>query len=263
MSAYFYSKEGVFNFDLLKNIKQFPSKQYFDFFLKDSNNIKKVSEYWIAAQDRINLLNRETKFLKTHSALCRLENNFFTNKRNTKAAIYIVRDPRNLITSFSHHYTLSADKAFEYMTNKNKMLTEKEWRADGFGVATILGSWAEHYRSWQTLTFSPKIIIKYEDLINDTKGTFILILNFLKNLMDVKIDDRKIKNAIDSCEFEALVKKEKKEGFAESTFSKKDNKRINFFYLGKKNNWKNLLDKKIENKVKKAFSAEMKEIGYI
>ena len=263
LSTYFYSNDGIFNFDLLKNIKQFPSKQYFDFFLKDFNDIKKISDYWIAAQDRINLLNEKTTFLKTHSALCKLEKNSFTNKRNTKAAIYIVRDPRNLITSFSHHYSISVDKAFEDMTNKNKILTEKEWGSDGFGVATILGTWADHYRSWQSLNFSPKIIIKYEDLIKDTKGTFILILNFLKNLIDIEIDEKRIQSVISSCEFEVLAKKEKLEGFIESTSSKKNDKKINFFYLGKKNNWQNLLDEKIEIKVKKAFNNEMKELNYI
>ena len=57
LSTYLYSDDGIFNFALLKKIKQFPSKQYFEFFLKDFTDIKKVSNHWIAAQDRINLFN--------------------------------------------------------------------------------------------------------------------------------------------------------------------------------------------------------------
>ena len=34
LSAYLYSDDGIFNFDLLKKIQQFPSKTHFDFFLK-------------------------------------------------------------------------------------------------------------------------------------------------------------------------------------------------------------------------------------
>ena len=53
-------------------------------------------------QKGINLYKKnETTFLKTHSALCTLENNSFTNRNNTKAVIYVVRDPRNVITSLS------------------------------------------------------------------------------------------------------------------------------------------------------------------
>ena len=81
------------------------------------NDIKKQSNYWIAAQDRINLSN-EITFLKTHSALCTFENNPFTNKSNTKAVIYVVRDPRNLITSFSHHYSMSTIESFNFIINK-------------------------------------------------------------------------------------------------------------------------------------------------
>ena len=263
LSAYLYSKDGIFNFDLLKKIHQFPSKKYFKSFLKDFSDIKKISDYWIAAQDKINLLDSKVTFFKTHNALCKLENNSFTNKRNTKAAIYIVRDPRNLITSFSHHYTMSVKETFQSMTNKNKMITEKSWNIDGFGIPTILGSWSDHYKSWQTLNFAPKIIIKYEDLLNDTEGTFILILNFLKKLMNIKIEKEKISNTVNSCSFDILAKKEKEEGFIESISSKQSNKKLNFFYLGKKNNWKNLLDPEIETKIRETFQNEMKELKYI
>ena len=62
LSAYLYSNDGIFNFDLLKKINQFPSKQYFKKFLKNFKDIKKVSDYWIAAQDRINLFNDKPIF---------------------------------------------------------------------------------------------------------------------------------------------------------------------------------------------------------
>ena len=36
-----------------------------------------------------------------------------------------------------------------------------------------------------------------------------------------------------------------------------------FFNLGKNNNWKNLLDKKIETEINNQFKSTMKELGYI
>ena len=261
LSAYLYSDDGIFNFDLLNNIQQFPSKKYFAFFLKDLKDIKKVSDYWIAAQDRMNLLNDGTSFLKTHSALCTLENNSFTNKLNTKGAIYVVRDPRNVITSISHHYSLNIEESYNFIINKKNMLTE--WGTEEFGIATILGSWIENYKSWKNHKFSPILIVKYEDLIIDTKKTFVSILNFLSKLMDIKIDEKKIINSVNSCDFETLVEKEKTEGFNEAVNSKKNNKKLNFFNLGKKNNWKNLLKPEIEEKIRVVFNKEMKELGYI
>ena len=263
LGSYLYSDNGIFNFDLLKKIQQFPSKPYFKFFLKDFTDIKKVSNHWIAAQDRINLFNDGITFMKTHSALCKLENNSFTNKNNTKAVIYVVRDPRNLITSISHHYSLDTERAYNFIVNEQKIISQSESGGEDFGIATVLGSWSEHYKSWQNLKFAPILVIKYEDLIKDTKNTFISILNFLSTLMDIKIDEKKIINTVDSCSFEKLAEKEKTEGFFEAATSKKNLKKLNFFHLGKKNDWKNLLNPEIEQKTREAFQKEMKELGYI
>jgi len=264
LSSYLYSNDGIFNFDLLYKIPQFPSKKFLEYFTKNFSDIKKVSDYWIAAQNRINLLsNHKTTFLKTHSALCTFENNSFTNRNNTKAVIYIVRDPRNLITSFSHHYSMKIDESYNFITNKNKMLTQDKWGTENFGISTVLGSWSDHYKSWQNIKFAPILIVKYENLIIDTTKTFITIINFLNKLMKIKLDEKKIINSVNSCGFEKLVEKEKKEGFIEAIKSKKNNEKINFFYLGKNNNWKHLLDSKIEEKIRTTFNKEMKELKYI
>ena len=263
LSSYLYTNDGTFNFDLLKKIQQFPSEPYFRFFLKDFQDIKKVSNYWIAAQDRINLLNDGLTFMKTHSALCTLENNSFTNKINTKAVIYIVRDPRNLITSISHHYSLDIEEAYNFIVNKQKIISQSEWGSESFGIATVLGSWSQHYKSWKNIKFAPILIVKYEDLIADTKNSFITIINFLNKFMNIKIDQKKISNTIDNCSFDKLEELEKKQDFMEAVPLNKDNKKLKFFYLGKKNNWENLLDPRIVNKTEKKFKDEMKELKYI
>ena len=264
LSSYLYSEDGIFNFDLLKKIPQFPSKKTLKYFLNDFSDLKKVSDYWIAAQDRINLFNEnKNTFLKTHSALCTFEKNPFTNKNNTKAVIYVVRDPRNVITSLSNHYSLDIEESSNFMTNEDKMLVGDEWGKEDYGISAVLSSWSVHYKSWSSIKFAPVIIVKYEDLMKDTKNSLIGVLEFLKKLMDIKIDDKKILNTINSCNFENLAKMEKEKGFHEAVYSQKNKKKINFFHLGKKNDWKNLLDSKTTEKLNKTFYKEMKELGYI
>ena len=263
IAAYLYSKDGSFNFELLKNIKQFPSKEYFEYFLNDFQNIQKVSDYWIAAQDRINFLNQGTTFLKTHSALCTLGKNSFTNKNNTKAVIYIVRDPRNVVTSLSHHFSKTIKEACKFMFTKELMLTRSEFGGDDFGIATVLGSWAEHYRSWKNLKFAPIIFIKYENLIKNTNDSLSEIINFLGKHIDLENDKEKILKTVKKCAFDRLAEKEKKEGFVEAAKSKIDKKAINFFNLGKKNNWRDLLDFETEKLIRTTFFNEMKELDYI
>ena len=88
-------------------------------------------------------------------------------------------------------------------------------------VKTITGDWSNNYQSWKNLKFAPILIVKYEDLIIDTKKTFLSILNFLKNFIDIKIEENKITKTIESCSFERLSKNEQSEGFSESVYSKK------------------------------------------
>ncbi len=126
-----------------------------------------------------------------------------------------------------------------------------------------MGSWSEHYKSWKNIKFAPILNIKYEDLINDTKKSLIEIINFLQKFTDIKIDDKKILRTVESCNFENLRKMEKNEGFVEAAYSEKSNKKVDFFHLGKKNNWKNLLNQEMEKKIREVFNNEMRELKYI
>jgi len=72
LSAFFYSKDGIFDFKLLDNISQFP--QDFDFIsqsLTSSTSLRDMADLWIKAQQRINE-DGKLKFLKTHGVLYRV-----------------------------------------------------------------------------------------------------------------------------------------------------------------------------------------------
>ena len=87
--------------------------------------------------------------------------------------------------------------------------------------------------------------------------------NTATNIIYIDIQKKKITNVINSCSFDILSNKEKKEGFEEAATHKKTGKKLQFFNLGKKNNWETLLNPEIEKKTKKIFMQEMKELGYI
>ena len=116
ISAYLYSEDGKFNFDDLNKIEQFPSKNYLSPFLDNFNDPINAPKYWTPAQNKINL-TKKIMFFKTHNALCTIDGHKFTDKNNTLASIYVVRDPRNVITSIANHYDLSAEKAYGFFIN--------------------------------------------------------------------------------------------------------------------------------------------------
>ena len=51
LSAYLFSKDGVFNFQLLNNIKQFPAKHIFEDLGIDTNNRNELIKNSLKAQE--------------------------------------------------------------------------------------------------------------------------------------------------------------------------------------------------------------------
>ena len=119
ISNYFFSKDGSFDFELIKQIDSFPNSKFFRKYKDKFENPEDTSKYWINEQEKINSLSK-VFFFKTHNALCKISGNKFTNQKNTLAAIYIIRDPRNVITSISTHYQISKHEALNFMKDKNR-----------------------------------------------------------------------------------------------------------------------------------------------
>ena len=235
LSSYLFSKDGKFSFKLLKNIEQFSSKDFLSDKLKRSNYQAIISKNWIPSQK---IINRDKKIhiLKTHNALCSINGNNFTDSSNTTAVIYIVRDPRNLITALSHHYELSLDEAFSFLTNKRKIIFPENIENNEKNIKqsedfNFLGDWSTHYQSWKNINFCPIKIIKYEDCLNDAQKVFVSTLNFLSKFLKFELDKKKINSSLTSTSFKNLSQMENKEGFHESATSSKTMKKIKFFNL--------------------------------
>ena len=261
LSAYFYSNDGNFFFELLDNIKEFPKHSEYLNKISAGKNLVEIAKEWIPAQAMLNLKSRtSTIFLKTHSAICSIDGSDFTDEKNTLAALYIVRDPRNVVSSLSNHFNLSIEKSLELIVDKNKTISNPTNKNKNIGL-TVLSNWKTNYQSWRDWKSIKVKIIKYEDLIYSPKNTFINILNFLKEFMKIEFNENKIKNVIQSTEFKRLKLFEQKYGFNESAAMFDQSK--SFFNLGPHNDWKKLLDKKTSEKICEYFEDEMKELGYI
>ena len=260
LSAYFYSADGNFKFENLYKISQFPAVHHFMSLGVNIDDEGEVFKNFINAQDFINKDNGKVKFFKTHSSLCKMHDSNFTDLKNTLGAIYIVRDPRNVVTSLAHHYNLSIDQATDVMIDKNRLMdkTLKNCRV-------FLGSWNFNYNSWKNLLKQNKfLLIKYEDLTNRKKTVLLKIFKYL-DLLGLKsnLDMTKLNKALKTTDFENMKKKEENEMFYEAVIDSKTGKRKNFFNLGPKNNWRALLDKKNKDKIEKNFEKEMLELGYL
>ena len=262
LSSYFYSENGVFNQNLLKNIAQFPEKRYFGEFNYDAKIVTDTSKFWIKAQEKINL-NNKLNIFKTHNILGSINNNNFTNKKNTVGAIYIVRDPRNVLTSLQNHYELSEDEALKFMLSEKKYIYDYHVKND-FSDFQFISSWEKNYKSWINQKIFPIKLIRYEDLSVRTLEILAEIIEFIQNITQEKkeFNNLKAQNCVKSTNFENMKNIEQNNGFIESVLSKNDSKKIPFFHLGPKNDWQSIFDKKYQKKLNIIFENNLRELNY-
>ena len=257
LSAYNFSNTGEFNFELLKNIKQFPNRNIFNYLGVDTSNKLEIAKNYISAQEEINKRDGNSiRFLKTHSALHSINGYPFTNYKNSLGTIYIVRDPRKVVLSNANHYQVALDESLKQLIS-GTVLGEDIY-------LTHVGTWSSNYNSWKEFKKLDKyLLIKYEDLILKPKEAFISILEFIHKLTKTKFvpDELKLNNVLKTTTFEYLQNLEKKESFPESR-KNKDGKLINFFKYGKRNTGKNLPEE-INKNIEENFNLEMKELGYL
>ena len=261
LSSYFFSNDGDFKFNHLYKISQFPAVHHFTSLGINIADENEVFKNFINAQNLINKQNKSLKFFKTHSALCKMNDCNFTDLKNTLGVIYIVRDPRNVVTSYAHHYNLNINEATDALLDKSSFLVKTEKNCKAF-----MGSWDFNYNSWKKFESKKKyLLIKYEDLVNKKRNTLLKIFRFLESLgvSKFKIDMVKLNKAIKSTEFDKMKDLEKKEVFYEGVLDIKTGKRKVFFNLGPKNDWRRILDQKNKDKIEKFFKNEMTELGYL
>ena len=261
LASYFFSDDGTFDFDLLKKIDAYPSVAYFKKYKDNFSDPDSTSRYWISEQENINKDNK-LRFFKTHNAMVKINGNSFTNENNTLAAIHIVRDPRNVITSIANHFLISQEEAFDFLITENKGLIQKvNNRYLGFNA---LCSWKLHEKSWSECNKFPVLTIKYEDFQKEVLKTFEKVINFISNVTKSKnsFNLDKAKKSVESCNFEKLSKLENEKGFDEAVMNQANNKKIKFFNLGIKNNFQNLLKKELIDKANISFRDQLKKYKY-
>jgi hypothetical protein len=262
ISSLLYSKDGNHSFDQLNYIDQYPVKKYFENLIDDFYDLEKIKKNWIPSQDLINL-DRKIKFLKTHHIYCKLGDNTFTNDANSLGVIHIVRDPRNLLSSIKHHWSLNDyNSAKDIMFDVEASTGMKPETNKDYSFPVLISSWNNHYNHWKKIKKN-YLLIRYEDLLNDTENELMKIIKYLKGHIKFEVNNKKIKNILKTTSFDYLKNMENEGLFKESNIDERTGKLKKFFNKGPENKWKNLIKKEIINDVEKRFYSEMKELGYI
>ena len=141
----------------MTGIRAYPLTDDFKNLLDDFNDFKKIAQNWETTQNIINL-ERKIKFFKTHHILCKRQQFPFTSYKNSLGVIYVVRDPRNVITSLMHHYSLeNYDKALEFLFDEHRFSGKLD-RKENFERRT---EFPTYISSWKIIIMLGKILKKF------------------------------------------------------------------------------------------------------
>ncbi len=191
----------------------------------------------------------DSVFVKTHNFLGESFGRPIHNMDVTAGAIYILRNPLDVVLSLTNHYAISIEEAIE-------MLADKEMTTGGNEkhVFEYLSSWSLHVESWTQNPNPQLLVVRYEDLLAKPRKHFKQVSRFL----GLKPPSERLERAIRFSSFKALKAQEEKGGFRE-----KPDKAQSFFREGKAEQWREKLTEEQIRRIISDHRDQMERFDYI
>jgi hypothetical protein len=183
----------------------------------------------------INIINTPSpRMIKSHEPF---------NQQYPKV-IYIVRDVRSVVISFYYYYL----KMFQLPDSQFEAFFESFMEGK-----VLFGAWDEHVTSWihhQNQIKNGFLLLKYEDLMNDTSKE----ANKISQFLSLNRTDEEIKQAVQWSSFQNMKKLEK----AELPHSS-----IPFVRSGKDSEWKDFLTEEQQEQMVNKYGETLRLMGYL
>jgi hypothetical protein len=212
---------------------------------------ERVMELRQRAQQRIVGVNKNDVFIKTHSVNGTYLGYPLIRPEFTMGAVYIVRDPRDVVVSAADHWGLSLDEMVGALAAPETETAPMPGRQ----VFEKVSAWSWHVQSWtgQKLPW-PTLVFRYEDLLADPVTQF----GRLAKSVGLSRDPARIRQVVEWTSFENLQTMENQEGFIErSDYSER------FFRAGKAGQWRQHLSAGQVARIEHDHGKQMRRFGYL
>lgn len=204
-------------------------------------------------------LSRKTddiRFLKIHDAFTFVDNcpdKPLISYQATRGAVYIIRNPLDLVISLADHMSVPIDQAIEKLNNDDFCFGNRSDRVRSQLRQRLL-SWQGHVRSWVDAPDMDIHVIRYEDMKQDSLNTFYRVVQFcgFSKTMD------QVRQAIALSDFKVLQRQEKEKGFIEKPVRCKA-----FFRRGEVGGWQSVLTTAQTNAIIAKHGEVMARFGYL
>jgi aryl sulfotransferase len=171
----------------------------------------------------------------------------------TKAVLYFIRNPLDIVVSFAHHLSATIDKTIAIMNNPEYAFCQHIDMLHN-QLRQNLSTWSGHVKSWVDDSGLPLLVIRFEDMYINPIETFSKAISFIGLNYQLK----EIETALELASFSRLKQQEMENGFTE-----KSPNTVSFFRKGIVGDWKNELSKNQISKIIEAHKMLMERHGYL
>ena len=190
--------------------------------------------------------------------------------RDTIGYIYILRHPKDTLVSFLNFLKM-VDVNIEGFTGQPEEIQQRALRHWGTQFISNqplqgwehCGTWLQHVKTWIEGSKFPKLVYRYEDMLDDPHQVFRNVLMFLNEA----VDEKRINDAVESCRINRLKLLEKKESDANipllGQFSATELKKCGGFFRGKgKGQTLKEIDPQLDEVFDQRFGSLLAQLGY-
>lgn len=163
-------------------------------------------------------------------------------------AVYLVRNPLDIVPSFAHHENVSSDRIIDHMADCSAVVRHSETAFD-----ERLGSWSDHVSGWTRQDAIETLVVRYEDMLADPRAAFSRLILF----SGLPLDSARLAKAINMSRFDRLQASERAIGFRERPF-----RASHFFRSGRSGAWRETLTARQVERIVADHSGIMQTVGY-
>jgi hypothetical protein len=193
--------------------------------------------------------NADINLVKTHNTRTPAFGVDLIPAKYTRSAVYIVRNPMDMVLSYARHYGTDNATAVEAIGRSDNANP-----THGETVCQFLGSWSEHVNAWTAKAPYPICVLRYEDMLEQPEVAFGALVKH----MGLPLDEARLKRSIKFSSFDEVSRQERESGFKENP-----GKSQKFFTKGQAGQWKDALSPELVEQMQTTHHDTMKRFGYL
>jgi aryl sulfotransferase len=198
--------------------------------------------------------DEEASYHKIHDAYSfLLDGEPLVSREGTLGAVYVLRNPLDVVASLANHMNVSLDRAISFMADDAASFAAKPSRLHP-QVRHRLLSWAAHVASWIDAPGLNREIVRYEDMQARPAETFARVAGFL----GLPTEAARVDKAVRFSTFAELSRQE-----AEGGFDERPHHTAMFFRRGQAGGWIDTLTPDQVARIIADHGPMMRRLGYL